>query len=113
MASRYLNLTINQGTTFSQNVVAYSSASNTTPINLSGATFDGQLRTHYAATTNTLGLTLVGSGDANGQVQISLTNSETSGLKARRYVYDVEVTKSSTVTRIVEGIATVTPEATK
>jgi hypothetical protein len=51
---------------------------------------------------------------ADGTVSLDLTNTQTSALKPGRYVYDVElVSNVSTVERLVEGIITVYPEATK
>jgi hypothetical protein len=49
----------------------------------------------------------------NGEVTLSLTATQTAALTAGRYVYDVELTIGSTVSRVIEGIVTVTPEVTK
>jgi hypothetical protein len=47
-------------------------------------------------------------------VSLDLTSTQTSALKPGRYVYDVElVSNVATVERLVEGIVTVYPEATK
>ena len=44
------------------------------------------------------------------RVQLNLTSTQTAAITAGRYVYDVFLTDSSnTVTRVVEGIVTVTP----
>ena len=46
-------------------------------------------------------------------ITLSLTASQTSNLVAGRYVYDVELSLGSEVSRIVEGIVTVTPQVTR
>ena len=47
-----------------------------------------------------------------GQVTLSLTDTQTSGLESGRYVYDLNITKTSTseTTRVVEGQAILTPK---
>ena len=50
---------------------------------------------------------------ANGTVQISLSATQTNALKAGRYVYDVEINNSGTITRVVEGQVEVTPGVTR
>jgi hypothetical protein len=43
-----------------------------------------------------------------------MTNSTTSGIEEGIYVYDIEITSGSgSVTRILEGKATVSPEVTR
>ena len=51
---------------------------------------------------------------SEGTITLDLTDTQTSALKAGRYVYDLElVSNTLTVERIVEGIVTIYPEATK
>ena len=52
---------------------------------------------------------------SSGTLSISLTAVQTNALKAGRYVYDVEITKTSDaeVTRVVEGQIDVTPGVTR
>ena len=46
----------------------------------------------------------------NGQLKVSLDNTATTGLTARRYVYDILLTApSGTKSRVIEGILEVTP----
>ena len=58
--------------------------------------------------------TIIATPASSGVVTISLTNTQTDLLKAGRYVYDVEVTRTSdsVVTRVIEGIITVRPNVT-
>ena len=49
-----------------------------------------------------------------GEITMSLAAANTDNIKAGRYLFDVEtVDLSNTVTRILEGIITVTPSITK
>lgn len=108
----YSNLVIDQGSTFSADIDV--TDSNGDPLVLTGYTVDGQIRKSYASTT---AVDFSGSvySAANGTVRISLTATQTNNMKAGRYVYDVEITKTSTgeITRIVEGQIEVRPGVTR
>jgi hypothetical protein len=50
----------------------------------------------------------------NGIITLSLTANQTANMVGGRYVYDVELTDASnSISRIVEGIVTVTPQVTR
>jgi hypothetical protein len=106
------NITIDQGSTFNTQVDL--TDENGDPINLAAYTANAQIRKWYSAvnpaavfTTNT------GPNTAAGIVTLSLTASQTANLDSGRYVYDVNLTDASnTVTRVLEGIVTVTPRVT-
>ena len=57
------------------------------------------------------------SANSTGGVSLSLNSTQTTNLVAGRYVYDVEVTVGNTspasISRVVEGIVTVTPNVTR
>ena len=40
-------------------------------------------------------------------------STQTGTLEEGRYVYDVEVTSGATVTRVIEGLVTISPQVTK
>jgi len=104
------NIVIDQGTTFS--TVITLADENGDAIDLTGYSANSQIRKHYSS-SNSQSFS-VSLGGAQGTVTLSLTSTQTSNLVAGRYVYDVEVTSSSNViSRIVEGIVTVTPEVTR
>jgi hypothetical protein len=105
------NIVIDQGSTFS--VTFDLTDENGDPLNLVGYTANAQLRKHYSS-TNSVVFTCTSSG-ANGNVTLSLTANQTNTIIAGRYVYDVELTEnvSNNVSRIVEGIVTVTPQVTR
>lgn len=108
------NLVIDQGTTFSLSITVADANGNA--LNLTGYTLRSQMRKSYGATSYT-SFTVVSATPATGELTISLTDTQTSALKAGRYVYDVEIVSpvgdGSEVTRVLEGIITVTPEVTR
>lgn len=104
------NIIIDQGTTFS--TVINLADENGDPIDLTGYTGDSEMRKHYSS-SNSQSFT-VSLGGANGTVTLSLTSTQTANLVAGRYVYDVELRSgANVVSRIVEGVITVTPEVTR
>ena len=111
MATTY-NLAIDQGTDFS-NTFTLKDSSNTVR-NLTGYTGKAHLRRSYASTSN-VAFTINIANPTNGNVVVTLSNAVTANLKYGRYVYDLELVNSNTLTveRVVEGIVTVYPEATK
>jgi len=80
---------------------------------LFGYTANAEMRkSPYSATANTFTATIT--GNANGQVTITMSAANTSNLTAGRYMYDVLVTSSSgNKTRAVEGIINVLPGVTR
>lgn len=103
------NLLIDQGTTFSSIINLTDEEGN--PINLSNYTGAAQMRKHYSSSNS---VSFAVELTANGRVTLSLSANQTANIVAGRYVYDVEVTDNlGTISRIVEGIVTVTPNVTR
>lgn len=104
------NIVIDQGADFSTSILLRDDSGNL--LELDGYTVAAQMRKTYTSSTAvTFTATLE---TATSEVILSLTNSQTSALTPGRYVYDVELTTpSSTKTRLVQGIVTVTPEVTR
>lgn len=104
------NITVDQGTTFSTTISLTDDDGN--PIDLTGYTGRSQMRKHFTS-SNSQSFTVSLSNNA-GTVTLGLTATQTSNLTPGRYVYDVEVVSGANViSRIVEGIVTVTPEVTR
>jgi DUF4097 and DUF4098 domain-containing protein YvlB len=104
------NIIIDQGTDFSIDIELTND--NGDVIDLTGFTGSAQMRKHYSS-SNSQSFS-VSLGGAAGTVTLQLNHAQTRVLTPGRYVYDVEVASSSNVvSRIVEGIATVTPEVTR
>jgi hypothetical protein len=103
------NLLIDQGSTFSS--IINLTDENGDAINLSTYTGAAQMRKHYTS-SNSVNFSVA--LNSNGQVTLSLTANQTANIVSGRYVYDVEVTDASgVISRIVEGIVTVTPNVTR
>ena len=105
------NLAIDQGTTFSVTITVTDDTGSAR--NLTNYTARSQMRKSYYTTANTV-FTANLLNPSDGTITLDLSATQTSALKAGRYVYDVElVSNTLTVERIVEGIVTIYPEATK
>ena len=105
------NLIIDQGTSFVSSLTLTNS--DDVPLDLNLYTFSGQIRKHYTS-SNSTSFTVSGGGNT-GILTLALSANATSNLTFGRYVYDVEITETSSgaVTRVVEGIVTVTPNVTR
>jgi len=104
------NITVDQGTTFSTTI--YLTDDNGDPIDLTGYTGRSQMRKHYTS-SNSQSFS-VSLSNTEGSVSLTLTAVQTANIVAGRYVYDVEVVSGANViSRIIEGIVTVTPEVTR
>ncbi len=105
------NLTIDQGATFSSDVTVKDA--NGQPFNLTDYTGAAKMAKGYASTRTRTNFTVTMPSDrATGVVTLSLTSAQTSALDAERYVYDLEITKGTEVTRVIEGLITVRPQVT-
>lgn len=104
------NLVIDQGTTFSTDLSL--TDENGDALQLAGYTANSQIRKWYTSANPAAVFTTTINSNA-GTITLSLSANQTSNLVSGRYVYDVEVTDGATVSRIVEGIVTVTPQVTR
>jgi len=109
MASK-ANLVIDQGATFSTDL--YLTDTDGMPLILSGYTAASQMRKTYTSVNATATFNTFINTDSSF-ITLSLTANSTNGITAGRYVYDVEITNGNTVSRVVEGIVTVTPQVTR
>ena len=107
------NLIIDQGANFSSDVTVKDANGNA--FDLTGYTTQAKLAKGYSSTrTRTSMTSVIGTDAASGVVALALTATQTAALDAKRYVYDVEITQTSTgvVTRVIEGLITVRPNVT-
>ena len=104
-----VNIDIDQGTTFNTDYTF--TDENDTPIDFS--TYQGRSQMRKTYTSSTSYAFTVGLGNT-GIISLSMNAATTSSITAGRYLYDLEVVDSSNVvSRLVEGIVTVTPEITR
>lgn len=105
-----VNLVVDQGATFETTINL--TDDNGDLVDLTGYTGAGQIRKHYTS-SNAVNITVT-LGGADGTVTLGLSANTTANLVSGRYVYDVELyDPSSIVSRIFEGIVTVTPQVTR
>ena len=81
-------------------------------VNLTSYTANSSMRkSFYSSTANNFTATVT--GNANGQITLTMTAAETANLTPGRYVYDLLITDNSgTKSRVIEGIVSVLPGAT-
>lgn len=105
------NLIIDQGATYETTINITDDDGIT--VDLSGYTGAAQARKHY--TSNTAYNFTVAINGSEGQVVLSMSSNTTMQLTSGRYVYDCELieTSSGKVSRVLEGIITVTPNVTR
>jgi hypothetical protein len=107
MASK-ANLIIDQGADFAAEI--YVEDINGDPLDLRSHAARAHMKKHFTS-SNSVIFTCAA---LEGKVTLALSAVQTMSLVPGRYVYDLEVVNSSNVvSRIVEGIVTVTPEVTK
>lgn len=109
MAAR-TNIIIDQGSDFEVTINLKDLDDQT--IDLTGYTARAQMRKSYSSLRAYDFTTLVDTDE--GYVVLSMPASLTDSIPAGRYLYDCELTSSSNVrTRLVQGIATITPQVTR
>ena len=105
------NIFIDQGSNYS-NIITVSGTSGSA-LNLTGYTVASQMRKSYTSTT-AYSLNAAIYSAVNGQVRMTLTAEQSNVIPPGRYLYDLEITSASGAkTRVVEGVATVTPQITQ
>lgn len=102
----YANLVIDQGSPFVSTVSVEDGSG--LPYPLSGFTARGTIKRTYTSGTS-YPIQCVISRPSEGEIDITVTSTVTSQLKAGRYVYDIVIDNGSEITRVVEGQVEVTP----
>ncbi len=108
----YLELTLEQGANLTS-VVTVNDAQGDA-VNLATYSAASQLRkSYYSSSANTLAATIT--GNANGEITLTMTAANTALLTPGRYVYDLVITNSTdnSKTRVIEGTAIVLPSVTR
>ena len=104
------NLKIDQGADYLTSITLTDDAGDA--ISLAGYTGAGQIRKYYTSTT-AVDFDVTVTPDT-GTVTLQLTSAQSNSMEAGRYVYDVELTDSANVvSRVLEGIVTITPGVTR
>jgi hypothetical protein len=112
MAS-YVELILDQGTTFN-NIINLSDDITNSNINISGYTVRSQMRRSYYSANATANITCTITNAAQGEITMNMSAGTTANIKAGRYLFDLETVDGlGTVSRVLEGIITVTPGITR
>lgn len=112
MAAGTYDIVIDQGSDFAIEVQV---KEDDTPQNLSTHSARAQLRPTPTSSTLSATFTCTITNAAQGRIKMSLGNTTTAGITSGKYYYDLELvnTNNNTVTRLLQGVARVTPEVTR
>ena len=115
MAATTYDLTIEQGATFSQ-LVTYKESG--VAVNLTGYTARMQVRSTLESASTVVELTTANGritlGGSAGTITLTVSATDTAALTAGRGVYDLElVSGSGIVTRLLQGVATISRNVTR
>lgn len=109
----YVELYLDQGTTFNSNVTLTDDITNA-PLNITGYTFRSQMRRSYYSANATANIVCTIVSANTGEMLMNMSANTTVNIKAGRYLFDLEaVDTGGAVTRVIEGIITVTPKITR
>ena len=106
-----MELLIEQGATFSTTVNVEDTAGSA--VNLTNYIASSQMRkSYYSSSYSTISSVIT--GNANGEITMTMTAANTANLTPGRYVFDLVITAPTTIkTRVVEGIIVVSPGVTQ
>ena len=108
------NLLVDEDASFSSTITVFNNDDSL--FDTTGHTGAAQIRKSYSSSSASATFAVAFSTDRTlGEITISLTPTQTAALEEGRFVYDVELTKTedSSVTRVIQGIVTVSPNATR
>ena len=109
----YVELIMDQGATFN-NIINLSDDINNEAVNVSGFTVRSQMRRSYYSANATANITCTITNATQGEITMNLNANTTANIKAGRYLFDLEIVDTlGSVSRVLEGIITVTPGITK
>ena len=111
MAAGSYNFTLEQGSTFRRRLTVQE---NNSALNLTGYSGRMQMRSTHDSDTIILSFTVIVSNASAGQLTATASATTTASITPGIYVYDLEIESSAgTVTRLMQGNITVTPEVTR
>lgn len=109
----YVELYMDQGANF-RNVVNLTDDISNASINLNSYLVRSQMRRSYYSANATANIVCTVTDSSNGEITMSMTAANTANIKAGRYLFDLETEDGNGfVTRVLEGIITVTPQVTR
>lgn len=109
----YVELFMDQGADF-KTVVNLTDELTNTNLNLTGYQVRSQMRRSYYSANAAATINCAVSDASTGEITMTVTAANTANIKAGRYLFDLEATDpNGFISRVLEGIITVTPEITK
>lgn len=109
----YVELFMDQGADF-RNIVNLTDDVTNDIIDLTDYQVRSQMRRSYYSLNASANIVCTITDTSNGEITMSLSSSNTANIKSGRYLFDMElIDGSGSVSRILEGIITVTPQITK
>jgi hypothetical protein len=106
--SAKINISIDQGATYYTRINLGDEGGN--PLDLTGLTAAAQMRTSYYS-NNYVAFNVYTANSS--YIELYMNAATTGALTAPRYLYDIDITDGTTVTRLQEGIVTVNPRVTR
>ena len=109
------NIEIDQASDFSQTFIAKTDAGVVINLHSPASTLTAQVRKSFASSTATDFVATPTANVTTGEYTLALTIAKTTSLERGRHVYDVVQTITATgfKTRIMSGVATVSPSVTR
>ena len=117
MSAYKQNLVIEQGATFSFNIL-WTESDGSTPVDLTNYTAEMDIRATYDDPATIIQLDTTNGritlGGTAGTIQLNISATDTAALSFDSAVYDLELTApDGTVTRLMEGGVSFSPEVTR
>ena len=111
MAAGTYNFIVEQGATFTRQLTV---KENTSALNLTGYSVASKMRSTHDSSTVVGTFTCTISNASGGIISMTMTPAVTGAIEEGMYVYDLEITSGSgTVSRLLQGEVTVSPEVTR
>lgn len=109
----YAELFVDQGSSFN-NVINLTDDISNVNVNIYGYTVVSQMRRSYYSANATANITCEITNALNGEITMSMSPGVTANIKAGRYLFDMQTTdRDGFVSRVLEGIITVTPRVSR
>ena len=112
MAAGNYDIVIDQGSDFA---IQLEISADGSAVSLTNQSARAQMRPTATSSTKTADFTCTVTSVTEGKIKMQLSNATTASISPGKYYYDIELVNSgtSTVTRLLQGIARVTAEVTR
>ena len=105
------NIIITRGDTVA--IVVIMTTNGVTPINITGRTYQSQVRTQAASPNILLTMTCAITNAAAGEVTCSLTATQTAAVEPGEYVWDLQENASGTISTPLSGAFVILSDVTR